>query len=114
MDTLILLMCGLLVWIFVKNFKDMNVLNTKNIKIIQPPSVYQSPDIDVFNHYAEKSKKSPEQAWESIVRLGAQCQTYEEFMTEKAIDYRLKGILVMLLMEVSDRKKEQKHAVTIR
>ena len=95
MDTLILLMCGLLVWIFVKNFKE-------------------SPDIDVFNHYAEKSKQSPEQAWESIVRLGAQCQTYEEFMTEKAIDYRLKGILVMLLMEVSDRKKEQKHAVTIR
>lgn len=106
MDIMLGLMCAAVIWIFVKNFKELNDINNRNIKVKQPISVYQAPDADVFEYYFKETKKTPEEAWENIISLGSNCQTYEDFVNTKKIDYRLRGILIMLLMEHSSRKKE--------
>ena len=85
----------------------MTTLNVDNIKVIQPKSVYHASDKEVFDYYVGLIKKPEKECFENILSIGLRCQTYEEFVETGKIDYRLRGILVMLTMEVAYYKKNK-------
>lgn len=104
MEYIILFICFILIFWFAHFFTEQNQLNIENIRLTQPPSVYTVPDIEVFNYYVKMSKLSNEEAWQSIISLGLNCQTLENFLETGKIDYRLKGIMISLLLDISYRK----------
>lgn len=106
MDSIILFICFSLIFIFVRTFAELNTLNVDNIKVKKPKSIYQSSDREVFDYYVTLLKLPPEEVWQNILDQTHSFQTYEEYLENYTIDYRLKGILILSIIDFCDNKRK--------